>query len=289
MGEDYYKVLGIARDASEDDVKRAYRKMALKYHPDKNSAAHAEEKFKEIGKAYQVLSDQKKRLTYDKYGDDGLSNAEHSRRSASSYTFTTGPEGSAYASDMTADEMFNMFFNGGFGFTESRRWQSSDGVFRRHHSSNARQYRASQNGQPQSGINIFTQFLPILILIFLSIASYYLQTDPPYSLSQNSKYAFRRELEQYKIFYYVKDDFEHHYRGRDLKRVEAQVFEDYVHEIRNKCFRERSYKESMIHRANYIYYNRQQVLEEARNIKTPSCTEYERIRMQLKNSGGFYV
>lgn len=72
MGKDYYKILGILKGASEDDVRKAYRKMALKFHPDKNKSAGAEEKFKEIAEAYEVLSDKRKREIYDKYGEDGL-------------------------------------------------------------------------------------------------------------------------------------------------------------------------------------------------------------------------
>lgn len=72
MGKDFYKVLGIARGASEEEIKKAYRKMALKYHPDKNKTAGAEEKFKEIAEAYEVLSDKKKRDVYDRFGEEGL-------------------------------------------------------------------------------------------------------------------------------------------------------------------------------------------------------------------------
>ena len=72
MGKDYYKILGILKGASDDDVRKAYRKMALKFHPDKNKSAGAEEKFKEIAEAYEVLSDKRKREIYDKYGEEGL-------------------------------------------------------------------------------------------------------------------------------------------------------------------------------------------------------------------------
>ncbi|MCP9261232.1 DnaJ subfamily B member 4 [Dirofilaria immitis] len=72
MGKDYYKVLGIAKGASDDEIKKAYRKMALKYHPDKNKESGAEAKFKEVAEAYDVLSDPKKKEIYDKYGEDGL-------------------------------------------------------------------------------------------------------------------------------------------------------------------------------------------------------------------------
>nr|CAD2207753.1 unnamed protein product [Meloidogyne enterolobii] len=74
MGKDYYKILGISKGASEDEIKKAYRKMALKYHPDKNKEAGAEAKFKEIAEAYDVLSDSKKKEVYDKFGEEGLAN-----------------------------------------------------------------------------------------------------------------------------------------------------------------------------------------------------------------------
>src|SRR5216110_3910741 len=66
---DYYEVLGVGRNASSEDIKRAYRKLAVKFHPDKNpDDAHAEEQFKELGKAYDVLMDEEKRAAYDRYG-----------------------------------------------------------------------------------------------------------------------------------------------------------------------------------------------------------------------------
>ena len=57
MGKDYYKTLGVSRTATADDIKKAYRKMALKYHPDKNKSPGAEDKFKEVAEAYDVLHD----------------------------------------------------------------------------------------------------------------------------------------------------------------------------------------------------------------------------------------
>src|ERR1700724_1531515 len=66
---DYYEVLGISRGTSEEEIKRAYRKLAVKFHPDKNpDDSHAEEKFKELGEAYDVLIDADKRAAYDRFG-----------------------------------------------------------------------------------------------------------------------------------------------------------------------------------------------------------------------------
>src|SRR3984893_10507011 len=66
---DYYEVLGVTRTVTQDEVKRAYRKLAVKFHPDKNpDDPHAEEKFKELGEAYDVLMDEEKRAAYDRFG-----------------------------------------------------------------------------------------------------------------------------------------------------------------------------------------------------------------------------
>lgn len=74
MALDYYKVLGVNKSANKDEIKKAYRKLALKYHPDKNKGdKKAEEKFKEINEAYAVLSDEEKRKQYDMFGADGFS------------------------------------------------------------------------------------------------------------------------------------------------------------------------------------------------------------------------
>lgn len=68
--KDYYKILGVTRDASQDDIKKAYRKLARKYHPDVSKEANAEDKFKEVGEAYEVLRDTQKRAQYDQFGSN---------------------------------------------------------------------------------------------------------------------------------------------------------------------------------------------------------------------------
>ena len=75
MSDDYYKELGVEKNASSDDIKKAYRKLALKYHPDRNPTDRkkAEEKFKKISEAYAVLSDSEKRKQYDNFGSEGFS------------------------------------------------------------------------------------------------------------------------------------------------------------------------------------------------------------------------
>ncbi|MFN5514639.1 MAG: DnaJ domain-containing protein, partial [Cyanobacteriota bacterium] len=75
MPGDYYDTLGVARDANKEDIKRAYRRLARKYHPDVNREPGAEEKFKEINRAYEVLSEDEMRARYDRFGEAGVGGA----------------------------------------------------------------------------------------------------------------------------------------------------------------------------------------------------------------------
>ncbi|MEJ1222459.1 J domain-containing protein [Sediminicola sp. 1XM1-17] len=116
---DYYKVLGLTKGASEKDIKKAYRKLARKYHPDLNpNDKEAEKKFKQINEANEVLSDSEKRKKYDQYGKD-WENAEafekaKRERSQSSANGAGGFEGYSYSGGQSAED-FSDFFNAMFG------------------------------------------------------------------------------------------------------------------------------------------------------------------------------
>ena len=94
---DYYEVLGVSKSASADEIKKAYRKLAIKYHPDKNPGdKEAEEKFKEAAEAYEVLSDADKKARYDQFGHAGVG----------------GAAGGGYGGGgMNMDDIFAQFFD----------------------------------------------------------------------------------------------------------------------------------------------------------------------------------
>uniref|UniRef100_A0A674PSA3 DnaJ heat shock protein family (Hsp40) member B5 n=1 Tax=Takifugu rubripes TaxID=31033 RepID=A0A674PSA3_TAKRU len=122
MGKDYYKTLGIPKGANEEEIKKAYRRMALRFHPDKNKDANAEEKFKEIAEAYEVLSDPKKRAVYDQLGEEGETGGREGGRGSSGapgstthhYTFHGDPH-ATFATFFGGSNPFDMFFGSNRG------------------------------------------------------------------------------------------------------------------------------------------------------------------------------
>ncbi|CAL9119322.1 unnamed protein product [Musa textilis] len=112
MGMDYYKILGVEKSAKDDDLRKAYRKLAMRWHPDKNpnDKKEAEAKFKQISEAYEVLSDPQKRAAYDQYGEEGLE-GQVPPPGAGDTTFFSGSDvGAASFRFRSADDIFAEFF-----------------------------------------------------------------------------------------------------------------------------------------------------------------------------------
>ena len=110
--KDYYEVLGVAKDSSEKDIKGAYRKLAMKYHPDRSDASDAEEKFKELSEAYAVLSDAEKRKKYDQFGHAGI-NSQYSQEDLfRGVNFEDLFRGFGFGGGGQQESIFDMFFGG---------------------------------------------------------------------------------------------------------------------------------------------------------------------------------
>src|SRR5829696_9912820 len=102
---DYYEVLGVQRGATEDDIKKAYRRLALQYHPDRNKAPEAIEQFKEATEAYQVLSDAEKRSMYDRFGHQAFDRAGGGGSTVDFTNFV----------GLSIEDLFESFFGAGGG------------------------------------------------------------------------------------------------------------------------------------------------------------------------------
>ncbi len=112
MAKDYYDVLGVAKDASKEEIKKAYKKLAKKYHPDLNKESDATEKFKEINEAASILGDDQKRAQYNQFGD-----AESFKQStgASGFDYSDFSNFRNFGGDFDFGDIFDMFFGGGSG------------------------------------------------------------------------------------------------------------------------------------------------------------------------------
>lgn len=135
--KDFYKILGVSKNASADEIKKAYRKLALQYHPDKNKTKEGEKKFKEVTQAYEVLSDPQKKQTYDQFGSaafeqagaqgpfggaQGFGGQQSGRYGPFTYTYTTsGQEGFDFGGFSDPFEIFEQFFGGASPFGSRQR------------------------------------------------------------------------------------------------------------------------------------------------------------------------
>jgi len=263
--KDIYQVLEVSKDYSEADLKKAYRKLALLMHPDKNKAPGSTEAFKAVGKAYSILSDKEKRRQYDLYGPE----MQPSRPSQERGDYHNNFDG-----DISPEELFNMFFGGGFPSGNVRRRQQQQQQHQHSHNQSRRYTYTREPQQAESGFALFFQLAPILLLVVLSMLSSLLVSDSVYSLNRTDKYRVERSTQNLKIHYYVKDDFRIEYKS-DLRRIERSVEEDYIGNLRSNCFKERNYKENMMWRARN--YGDAKLYQRAQDMSTPSCDKLQGI------------
>ena len=120
---DYYDIIGVQRNATKDEIKIEYRKLALKYHPDRNKSPDAEERFKEISEAYAILSDDEKRAQYDRFGHAGIDSRYSTEDIFRGVDFDEIFRGMGFGGFGGFDSMFDLFFGGGRRGREPTRGQ----------------------------------------------------------------------------------------------------------------------------------------------------------------------
>ncbi|KAI5995543.1 hypothetical protein EDD15DRAFT_2254799 [Pisolithus albus] len=259
---DYYEILEVKRDCGETEIKKAYRKLALALHPDKNGAPGADEAFKMVSKAFQVLSDPQKRAAFDQHGSDPESRFS-GMSSGSSPGFSPAPF-TSFEGEMSPEELFNMFFgggmNGGFGagpfggpvFTAS----FGPGGFSRTRVHVNRRAPPNAQGQQAQARPLFFQLLPLLLLFSFSILSalpslFSSSTpDPRFAFSQSSRFNVERQTDNMGIRYHVNGpEFFNHpkiaadlaggsvRRGSALARFESHVEHAYTQDRYAECQR----------------------------------------------------
>ncbi|XP_030507752.2 chaperone protein dnaJ 49 [Cannabis sativa] len=222
--KDYYAVLGVEKTCSVEEIRKAYRKLSLKVHPDKNKAPGSEEAFKTVSKAFRCLSDGESRRQYDQTGlvDEFEYNQQHNNvRRRRRRT-----EQDIFEDEFDPNEIFRAFFG-----------QSE--MFRASHV-----YRARGMGgqQPREefhggGLNfmLLLQILPFLLIILLAYLPF---SEPEYSLHKNYSYQVPKTTEKYGVEFYVKSTaFDNNYPIGSSARsdIEDSVIKDYKSILLRYC------------------------------------------------------
>lgn len=262
--KDYYEILGVSKDATDSDIKKHYKKMALQLHPDKNKAPGAAEAFKAIGNAVAILTDVEKRKQYDMYGPDEERLSRNSHFHTNSYT-------RGFEAEASPEDLFNMFFGG--GLSGSNIYVRRDGRWQKQTHASSESHRS--RGEQQGGYGAILQLLPIILAIILSMASSFIVSDSAYSLQQTSKYQIPRITQNLRVPYFVKKNFASEYQG-SVQRLEMSVEEDYITNLQHACYREKNYRDSLIWKAKN--FNDRDLFQSAQNMPLQSCQKLQDLR-----------
>ncbi|KAJ3125779.1 DnaJ, sub C member 18 [Nowakowskiella sp. JEL0407] len=284
---DLYAILSLEKSCSDADIKKAYRKLALQFHPDKCAAPGTDEAFKAIGHAMAVLSDPDKREKYDRYGIDSESRASSSN--------TTSPFNRGFAGDfeneISPEELFNMFFGemangatfttGGPGF----RFHTVNPRFRRAHQQQGRE-------QPATPIAQLVQLLPLFLLMLITVLSWFQSDpDPIFKFSAVPPYTIQRHTQRNQVKYFVSNRFNiQNYQNNPskLRNFENSIESHWLSVLEEKCLQEQQYRAMQIQSARGIFKTDEKKLKEAKAIRMYTCEERKEFLEKASRNNRFY-
>ncbi|XP_047094348.1 chaperone protein dnaJ 49-like [Lolium rigidum] len=264
--KDYYAILGVERSSSLEEIRKAYRRLSLKIHPDKNKAPGAEDAFKMVSKAFKCLGNDQSRKTYDQTGaleghefNDQYSNATRQRTARRRRQPRNGFYN--YEEDIDPDEIFRSFFYG---------TQYHDNSFRAHNANRARgaarqeQQRREHPVQGGSVMNL-TILVHVGVLLLFVLLAFIPVWQPEYALQKTYNYPISTVTEKHGVEYFVsKQDFDLRFPQGSVSRdnLEEQVFRDYRSMLGRNCRVE-------LHRRKW-----------AKNYPTPHCDKIQSLSVQ---------
>ncbi|XVE65604.1 hypothetical protein DITRI_Ditri08aG0013600 [Diplodiscus trichospermus] len=224
--KDYYSILGVGKTCSVDEIRRAYKKLSLKVHPDKNKAPGSEEAFKKVCKAFKCLSDDDSRRQYDQVGlvDEFEYNQ---RRNVRQRRRRYGHD--LFDDDFDPDEIFRSFFGQGDVFRASHVYRTGG--------MGGHQREEHHGGGPN--FLVLLQILPFLLIFLLA---YLPISEPEYSLFRNYSYQIPKTTEKHGVEFYVKSsgfDVNFPHGSPSRANVEDNVIKDYKHMLWRYCHMER--------------------------------------------------
>ncbi|KAJ1951502.1 Chaperone protein dnaJ [Linderina macrospora] len=294
---DYYTVLGVQKTATEVEIKKAYRKSALVFHPDKNTAPGADEAFKLVAQAFTVLSDADKRAYYDRYGIEARGTPSASAGGSNMFHRAGGrPTAGGFEQEISPEDLFNMFFGGDFGqygvqFGPGVRFQQRRGFPMNMNQQRFRQQQQQQRANEDDGVRAtFLQFLPLILLVFTYFASTIISVlfgeaaPPAYAFHQTSQYSQVRVTQNRNVEYWVNySEFSQSpvaKKSSSLWQFEMDIESQYISRLQRKCRQQMEAKRNRIHMAQgwFGVGADKDKLREAEAMKLPACDELRRFR-----------
>ncbi|XP_017050150.1 dnaJ homolog subfamily B member 12 [Drosophila ficusphila] len=231
--QNHYEVLRVSHHATYSEVKRAYHKLALRLHPDKNRAPGAEQAFRRISEAADCLTDCQKRIEYN----IATSVGDHHGQNRSDYEdYLSG--------------------SGVYGEEQADR----------------RPYQAANQRMPQRQSLYQTEQLVIGVvasLVFLFITMHYIAAAPAYSFKQTRTHSFRRVSQTNHVAYYVNPAELAKYTEQQLAKLEIEIEQVYISDLKQNCKQERSLRDTVLLRARQG--NNRKLFEQASQMPTPAC------------------
>lgn len=304
---DFYEILSVERSATDGQIKKAYRKQSLLTHPDKNGYEGADEAFKMVSRAFQILSDEDKKSRYDKFGGDPDSRFNPGPSASSGSSPFSGFSGGGFPrsggrpgfeEEISPEELFNRFFSGGFGGMGGGGFGGPGFVFNMNGGPGFRVHQfgggiprrrpaANATGQPQGnmdGWSLLRQLAPLIILFVLPLLSSLFTgsatpAGPSYRFdTAKPPHTMGRTTPNLNLNYFVNpldvDDFS----ARRFKQLDKQVELDHVRALRFECENEVHLRERKIQDAQGWFFPDIEKMKEARAMELKSCQRLEKLR-----------
>ncbi|GJD08342.1 DnaJ homolog subfamily B member 12 [Galdieria sulphuraria] len=270
----YYKILNIKQDASMEDIKRSFRKLAVKLHPDKNPCPGAEEAFKKVAKAFQALSDPVRRAEYDRSGvDTGEQRAIPRRRTSS----RQGASSAFFFDPFTGTFRERPFT----GFHQTPFFTSEDFLFqffRNFHASNASEQEYSFGSHIIDAFKYVASVIDCITRIFFSVPS-----SPLFQLYPDSTYSIERRTAHAGVLYYVKPSLQwDSLKPNEVLKLEQEVEHSKLMELSGKCAMERQH---YLERNLPLFHTENHRRKLLQDFNSTNCEHFENLRPLLVRYG----
>ncbi|KIW85839.1 hypothetical protein AYO21_02031 [Fonsecaea monophora] len=298
----FYEILAVEKTASDGEIKKAYRKISLLTHPDKNGYEGADEAFKMVSRAFQILSDAEKKSRYDQFGgdpDNRFSSSGAAGAGASPFSgFARSPgRGPMYEDEISPEELFNRFFGGGlgpgfqfggggFGGPQFVFNMGGGPGFTVHPMGGTRPRGRPRNASETapSGLSALTQLLPLLLLFILPLLSSF------FSGSSNSgphvrydspvpPHTMHRVTPRYHIDYFLNPAEVEGYTSRQFSSLDQRAEVDYVSTLKYQCESEVQRQRHEINEATGLFFTDENRLKRAREMAMPGCRRLDELKV----------